>query len=85
MQVLVNRTGAVNVSVCTVRAASSITIDPLEPMFGTVSGDEILEIVGGRNALGVGCAEEVVLDGIGVVAKRDLDGAFETVEVAVVA
>ena len=54
-------------------------------MLSTVTSDEVLEVVGGGNALGFGSPEKVFLDGIGVVAKGDLDGSFEAVNVAVVA
>lgn len=85
VQVLVDGAGAVDVAVSRVGSASSITVDPLEPVLSTVAGDQVLKIISGGNALGLGGAEEVLLDGVGVVAKRNLDRALESVNVAVVA
>ena len=50
-----------------------------------MAGDEILKIVGCGDALGLTRSQEVLLDRICVVAERDFDGAFESVNVAVVA
>ena len=50
-----------------------------------MAGGEILQIVGDGNALGLGSAEEVLHHGVRVVSKRNLDGAFEAMELAVVA
>ena len=65
--------------------AQSLPIDPLEPVLSTVTGNEILQVIGGWDVLGFGCTEEVLADGVGVVAEGDLDGTLEAVEVAVVA
>lgn len=46
---------------------------------------EILKVICHRNALRLRGPEEVLHDGIGVVAKGHLDGAFEAMKVAVVA
>ena len=56
VQVLVNCTSAVNVPVCGVTSASGVAIDPFQPMLSTVAGDQILEIVCGRDALRLGSA-----------------------------
>lgn len=45
---------------------------------------QILEIIRGWDALGVGGAEEVLRNRIGVVTKRDLDGALESMDIRVV-
>ncbi len=50
-----------------------------------MAGHKILEIIRNREALRLSSAEEVLHDGIGVVAKGNLDGSFETVNVPVVA
>ena len=50
-----------------------------------MAGDEILQVIGGGDALRFRCTEEVLADGVGVVSERDLDGTLETVEVSVVA
>lgn len=70
VQVLVNSPCAVDISVGAIRAAASVAVDPLQPVLGTVASDEILKIIGGRDALGVGGTKEVVLDGICIVAVR---------------
>jgi len=54
-------------------------------MFGTVTGDQILKIIGNRDVLGLDGTKEVLHDRVGVVAEGDLDGAIETVDVTVVA
>jgi hypothetical protein len=78
-----------------------IAVDPLEPLLGAMTSREVLEIIDDGNVLGLGGAEEVVLDRIGacrrsacglekedwdiLVAEGDLDGALEAVSVSVVA
>lgn len=85
MQVLMDRTSAVDIAMGAVGSATGITVDPLEPVFCTVTSDKILEIVGDGNALALGCLQKVLLDGVGIVSKGDLDGTLETVNVTVVA
>ena len=85
VQVLVHRASAVDVAVGRVRASSSVAVDPLEPVLSTVAGNQVLKIVGGGDTLGFGGTEEVLLDRVGVVAERNLDGPFKPVDVAVVA
>jgi hypothetical protein len=78
-------TRAMNVSVCRVRSASSVSVDPLEPMLRAMSSNQVLEVVGEWDTLRLCSAEEVVLDGVSVIAKRHLDGSLEAMNVAVVA
>jgi hypothetical protein len=85
VQVLVHGPSAVDVSVCRVGSSTSVPVDPLEPMLGTMTSNEILKVVGGRDALSLGSTKEVLLDRIGVVAKRHLDGSLETMNVTIVA
>jgi hypothetical protein len=85
VQVLVYGARAVNVAVSRVRSPTCVPVDPLEPMLSTMSGDQILKIIGGWDALSLSGTEEVFLNRVAVVAKGHLDGAFETVEVTVVA
>jgi hypothetical protein len=85
VQVLVNRASAVDITMSRVRTTSRVTVDPLEPMLSTVTSLQVLKIVGGGDTLRFGGAEEVFFDGVGVVAERDLDGAFKAVDVAVIA
>jgi hypothetical protein len=84
VQVLVHGACAVDVGVRRVGSSTSVPVDPLEPVLSTVTCDQVLEIIGCWDALGLDSAEEVFLDGVAVVAERHLDGTFEAVEVAVV-
>jgi hypothetical protein len=52
VQVLVHSACAVDVCVRRVGSATGVSVDPLEPVLSTVTGDQVLEIVGGRDALG---------------------------------
>jgi len=85
VQVLVLGAGAVDVSVGRVGSTSGVAVDPLQPVLSTVASDQILEIIGDRNVLGLDGTKEVLHDRVSVVAERDLDWAVETVNVAVVA
>ena len=51
VEVLVVLPGTVDVSVSRVAAATRVTVDPFEPVFGTMAGDQVLEIVRDRNVL----------------------------------
>lgn len=62
-----------------------IPVDPLEPVLGTVARDQILKIIRDRDILRLDGTQEVLHDGVGVVAKADFDRAIESVDVAVVA
>lgn len=85
VKVVVLSAGAVDVGVGSVGAAAGVTVDPLEPVLSTVSGDEILEIVGDGDVEGLGSTEEVLHDGVGVVSEGNLDRSLEPVEFGVVA
>jgi hypothetical protein len=65
----VDSASAVDVTVCRVRASSSVTIDPFQPMLSSVGRREILEIIGSWDALRFRSSQEVVLDWVCVVAK----------------
>lgn len=69
VQVLVNGTSAVDISVGRVRSTTSIAVDPLQPVLSTMSGNQVLKIVGGRNALCLDRSQEILLDRVGVVAE----------------
>jgi hypothetical protein len=62
----------------------TLPVDPLQPMLGTVAGDEILEIVCDRDVLRFDCTQEVLHDRVGVVTEADLDRALESMDVTVV-
>lgn len=85
VQVLMNSTCAMDVAVRRVRSSTSVPVDPLEPMLSTVAGNQVLKIIGSRDALSFDGAKEVLLDWIAVVAKGDLDRALEAVDVTIVA
>lgn len=55
----------------------------LKPMLSTMTGDEILEIVGHRNVLALGSTQEVLHDGVCIVAEGDLDRPIEAMSVPV--
>ena len=54
-------------------------------MLSTVTSCQILQIVGGGNALGFSGAKKVPSDWVRIVAKRDLDGTLEAMYVTIVA
>jgi len=54
-------------------------------MLGTMSRDQILQIVRRWDALRLGRAQEVLLDRICIVAERHLNRALEAVNVAIIA
>lgn len=68
-----------------IRTTASVPIDPLEPMLGTVTGSQILQIVRGGNALGFSGTKKVPRNWIGVVAKGDFNRTFEAMYVTIVA
>ena len=68
-----------------VRATACATVNPLQPVLDTMASCKILQIVGGRNALGLGGPKEIPSNWVGVVTERNFDGAFETMDVSVVA
>lgn len=74
-----------DVGVCRVRSAASVTVDPLEPVLSAMAGNEILQIIGGRDALALGCPQEILHDRVRIVTKRNFDWALEAVDIAVVA
>ena len=85
MQVLVHGSRGVNVAMRGIGAASSVSVDPFEPVLGAVSGHEILQVIGRWNALRLGCPQEIIFDRVGVIAERHLDWSFESVDVTIVA
>ena len=85
VKVLVHRPSAVNISVGAVRSPTGVTVNPLQPMLSTVTGDQVLKVICGGNTLRLSGAEKVFLDRICIVTKRYLDWSFEAVNVAIVA
>jgi len=71
MQIGVMSTSTVDISMSRVRATSSIAINPLLPVTGSMTSLEILKIVGHGDTLGLDGAEEILHDGVCVVAKAD--------------
>ena len=62
VEVLVDSTGAVDVRMRTVRTSASVAVNPLEPLLGTMSSNQVLEIIGDWNALALYSAQEVLHD-----------------------
>ena len=71
MQVGVMSTSTVDISMSRVRATSSVSVNPFLPVTGAMSGFQVLKVVGYGNTLGLDGAEEVLHDGVCVVAKAD--------------
>ena len=85
MEILVDSASAMNVTMCRVRAPPGITINPFQPVLGSVGRCEILEIIGSWDALRFRSTQEVVLDWVCVVAERYFDWSLESMKVSVVA
>ena len=62
---------------------TSIPVDPLQPVFCAMASSQILQVVDDGNSLRLGGTQEVVLDGIRVVSKGNLDRTLETMNLAV--
>lgn len=84
IEVVVHGARRVDVRMGAVTAAARIAVDPLEPVLGAVARDEVLQVINGGDALALGGTQEVILDGVRVVAERHLDGAVGAVKLAVV-
>lgn len=80
-----DRSGTVDVAVCRVGTTSSVSVDPLQPMFGTMASDQVLKVIRSGDALGLRGTQEVLLDGVGVIAKADFDWALESMKLPVIA
>lgn len=48
----------------TVRPTTGITVDPFQPMLGTMTSDQVLKIVCDRDVLALSSTEEVLHDGV---------------------
>jgi hypothetical protein len=71
MQIGMMSTCTVDISMSRIRTTSSIAVNPFFPVAGSVSGFQVLEVVGYGDALGFDGAEEVLHNGVCVVAKTD--------------
>ena len=60
VQVLMNSAGAVNVAVSGVRSSSSVAVDPLEPVLGTVAGDDTVLVISRDPAGGDALARRIL-------------------------
>jgi len=65
----------------TITAATSVTINPLEPVLSTMARDQVLQVVGGGDTLALSGAQEIVRDWVSVVAEADLNWALEAVNI----
>ena len=68
-----------------VAATTSIPVDPFQPVLCTVTGDQVLKVIGDRNILRLGSTQEILSDGVCIIPKRYFDRTLETVNIAVVA
>ena len=64
--------GGVNIRVSRITPSARVPVDPLQPMLCTMARYQVLQIVGGRNALGLSRTEKVLRDWIGVIAEGNL-------------
>lgn len=85
VKILVLGSSGMNVSGCCIRPAATVSVDPFEPLFSTVASNKILKIICDRESLTLRCPQEVLHDGVLVVAERNLDRPFKAVEISVVA
>jgi hypothetical protein len=85
VQVLMHGTSAMDVAMGRVRTTSSVAVDPLEPVLSSMARDQVLEVISEWNTLRLSGSEEIILDGVGVVAKRYLYRALKSMDVTVVA
>lgn len=85
VQVLVHGASAVDVAVGGVGATACVAVDPFEPLLSSMAGGQILEIISVWYALRLRGSQEVIFDWVRVIAERDFDGTFETMNVTVVA
>lgn len=83
MEVFVVLPCRMDISVSRIGPTSRILVDPLQPVLSTMSGHQILQVVRNWNVLRFRRPQEVLHDGIGVVAEADFDGSLETVNVTV--
>jgi hypothetical protein len=72
MQIGMMSTSTVDISMSRIRTTPSIAVDPFLPVAGSVSGFQVLEVVGYGDALGFDSTQEVLHYRISVVAKADL-------------
>ena len=76
--------GGMDVRMSRITSATSVSVDPFQPMLCTVTGNQILKIVCNGNVLRLGSTKEVLSDRVGIVAKGDLDWTLETMDISVV-
>lgn len=81
IQVVVLGARGVYVSVRRVTSTACVSVDPFEPVLCAVAGTEVLEVIDKGDALGLGGAEEVILDRIGVVTEGNFNGSLVTVDI----
>lgn len=73
-----------NISVSRVTSTTSVSIDPLQPMLGAVASYQVLKVVCDGYVLRFGSAEEVLSDGVGVIAEGDLDWTLKSMDITIV-
>lgn len=94
-----NGSGGMNVSRCCIRSSTSITIDPFQPVFSTMTGTvsmnlnleiysrcgQVLQVICDWKTLTFCSSKEVLHDRICIVAERNFDWSFETMNISIVA
>ena len=76
--------GGMDISVSGVTSTTSVSIDPLQPMFGAVASYQVLKVIRDGDILRFGSAEEVLGNGVGVVAEGDLDWTLKPMDITIV-
>ena len=75
---------AVDVGMSGVTATTRISVDPLQPVLCTVTGDQVLKVIGDGNILRLGSTQEILSDGICIISKRYFDWTLKAVNFTVV-
>lgn len=81
IEIVVLGARGVYVSVRRVASTACVSVDPFEPVLCAMACAKVLEVIDKGDALGLGGAEEVILDGVGVVTEGHFNGSLVTVDI----
>ena len=76
--------GGMDISVSGVTSTTSVSIDPLQPMFGVVASYQVLKVICDGDVLRFGSAKEVWGSWVGIVAEGDFDWALKPMDITIV-
>ena len=74
-----------DISVSGVTSTTGVSIDPLQPMLGTVTSHQVLEVICDGYVLRLGSAKEVLCNRVGVVAEGNFDWTLKPMDITIVA